>query len=99
MEYVKLKMNYDDGSKKARKCQRFSGKEGLLFVEDRFRSVEVVVDTLEDKWMTQVSGITEALCTIPRFNAEIMKFYRKYCDAKAKDTVFEYLATLRRPTK
>eukprot|EP00957_Ditylum_brightwellii_P023836 1798335-Ditylum_brightwellii.AAC.1 len=39
MEYVKLEMNYDDGTKKTRKCQRFWGKEGiegLLFVEDGF---------------------------------------------------------------
>eukprot|EP00957_Ditylum_brightwellii_P019014 1431082-Ditylum_brightwellii.AAC.1 len=119
MEYVKLEMNYDDGSKKTGKYQRFSGKEGikgLLFVEDRFRNVasqlncdqgikffdnwqEVLVDTAKDKWMTQVSGIMEASHTIPRFNAEIKKFYRKYCDVEAKDTVFEYLAMLQRPTK
>eukprot|EP00957_Ditylum_brightwellii_P186832 14226278-Ditylum_brightwellii.AAC.1 len=42
MEHVKLEINYDDGIKKTRKCQRFLGKEGiegLLFVEDRFQSV------------------------------------------------------------
>eukprot|EP00957_Ditylum_brightwellii_P206937 15350655-Ditylum_brightwellii.AAC.2 len=62
MECVKLEINYDDGTKKARKCQRFSGKEGikgLLFVEDRFCSAEVLVDTAEDKWMAQVSGFAE----------------------------------------
>eukprot|EP00957_Ditylum_brightwellii_P166924 12705899-Ditylum_brightwellii.AAC.1 len=111
IECMKLEMNYDDGTKKMRKCQRLLGKEGiegLLFVEDRFQSVatqlnfnqgaeffdnwlEVLVDTAEEKSIMQVSGIAKVDCTIPRFNAEIKKFYRKYCDAEAKDTVFECL--------
>ena len=42
LEKVKLYQNYDDGSKKEKKCPIFSGKEGiegLLYVEERFRKV------------------------------------------------------------
>eukprot|EP00957_Ditylum_brightwellii_P184383 14043997-Ditylum_brightwellii.AAC.1 len=119
MECVKLEMNYDDGMKKTRKCQRFSGKEGiegLLFVEDRFWSVttqlnfnqgteffnnwlEVLVDIAEDKWIIQVRRIAVVDCMIARFDLEMKKFYRKYCDAEVNDTVFGCLATLCRPTK
>eukprot|EP00957_Ditylum_brightwellii_P057469 4357007-Ditylum_brightwellii.AAC.1 len=99
MEYVKLEMNYDDRTKKTRKCQRFLGKEEIEGAEFFDNWLEVLVDTAEDKWTTQVSGIANIDFMIPRFNAKIKKFYRKYCDAEAKDTVFEYLATLRRLTK
>eukprot|EP00957_Ditylum_brightwellii_P154025 11723057-Ditylum_brightwellii.AAC.1 len=71
MEYVKLEMNYDDGTKKTRKRQRFSGKEGIEGAEFFDNWLEVLVDTAEDKWITQVSGIADADHTIPRFNAEI----------------------------
>eukprot|EP00957_Ditylum_brightwellii_P147504 11232870-Ditylum_brightwellii.AAC.1 len=96
MEYVKLKINYDDGTKKTRKCQRFLGKEGiegLLSVEDRFRSVATQLNfdqgtAFFDNWL-------EVLVD----TAEDKWIMQEYCDAEAKDTVFEYLAALHRPTK
>eukprot|EP00957_Ditylum_brightwellii_P045987 3488419-Ditylum_brightwellii.AAC.1 len=67
MECVKLEMNYDDGTKQMRKCQRFSGKkgiEGLLFVEDRFQSVATQLNFDQgaeffDNWLEVLVYTTE----------------------------------------
>eukprot|EP00957_Ditylum_brightwellii_P206165 15347100-Ditylum_brightwellii.AAC.1 len=93
LERVKLSQQYNNGTTKTKKCLVFTGAEGiegLLYVEKH---------SAEEKWDTIVSGIEAMARSVNRFDRAIKAFYLKYCDAQAKDTMFQYLQLVRRPTK
>eukprot|EP00957_Ditylum_brightwellii_P136888 10439702-Ditylum_brightwellii.AAC.1 len=93
LEHVKLTQTYDNRMTKTKKCPLFTGAEGiegLLYVEEH---------SAEEKWDTIVSNIDTATRTPEHFDQAIKELYLKYCDAQAKDTMFQYLHLLCRPTK
>eukprot|EP00957_Ditylum_brightwellii_P044849 3402383-Ditylum_brightwellii.AAC.1 len=64
---------------------------------DNFK--EVITDATEDKWDGIVGGILPKNGDLANFDESIKKFYLKYCDKQARDTMLEYLSGLRHPTK
>ena len=58
---------------------------------------EVLADTAKEHWENIVGNIEDANRTVERFDESIRQFYLKYCDEEARDTMFKYLCTLKRP--
>eukprot|EP00957_Ditylum_brightwellii_P051843 3931665-Ditylum_brightwellii.AAC.1 len=60
---------------------------------------EVITNTIEDKWDEITGGILPYNRDPTKFDESIKKFYLKYYDKQARDTMLEYLRGLRPPTK
>jgi hypothetical protein len=58
---------------------------------------EILTDSAEEKWENIVAGIGAAGRTANQFNTEMTNFYLRYVDNEARDTMFKYLPTCRKP--
>ena len=60
---------------------------------------EIVMNTAEEKWMNLTQHLQPAQKTPQQFDSSLEEFYLRYCDEDARDTMFKYLRSLKKPFK
>jgi hypothetical protein len=60
---------------------------------------EILTDYAEEKWENLVSGIEVAAHTVPCFDVEMRNDYLRYVDDEARDIMFKYLRTCKKPSE
>ena len=60
---------------------------------------EIVINDAANRWNLIADTIAEGDRTIANFNESIQQYYRAYCGTHSRDSLIQYLQTVRKPVK